>query len=281
MRVVVTGAKGRLGSRLMEELSARGHDPYGTDMDTLDVTDWAAVRRLINGFRPQAVIHAAAWTDVDGCAGDPERAYRQNGLGAGNVAAACAESRALMVYVSTNEVFDGRQTSRPYWEYDMPAPINPYGYSKWAGEQMVMRSTTRHQIVRTAWLFAHGGRNFIQAILGAAQAGRPLRVVTDEVGNPTYTDDLAEALVALMETERAGIFHLVNEGTTSRYDFARYVLDQAGYGDTPITPITQAEWTRPSTPPANGGLVNHAAALLGVRLRPWQQAVSAFLAREG
>ncbi|MCU0475984.1 MAG: dTDP-4-dehydrorhamnose reductase [Anaerolineae bacterium] len=280
MRVWITGANGRLGSRLMQVLTQVGHNVAGVDVETLDVTDWVAVRAAVRTSRPEVVIHAAAWTDVDGCAREPERAYRQNGLGAGNVAAASAEVGAMMVYISTNEVFDG-QAERPYWEYDAPRPINPYGASKWAGEQMVMRASPRHQIVRTAWLFAHGGKNFIQSILGAAQAGKPLRVVTDEIANPTYTDDLATAVVQLMLMERAGVYHAVNAGAASRYDFARYVLDHTGHAQTPIEAITHADWARPSTPPLRCALDNHAAASVGVTLRPWQAAVEAFLRREG
>jgi len=278
---LVIGAAGRLGRRLMGLL---GDEALGVDISgaerTLDITDWQATRRLLEDTRPQVVIHAAAWTDVDGCAREPQRANLINGIGAQHVAAASARVGAEMVYISTNEVFDG-QAQRPYGEYDPCAPINPYGYSKWLGEQGVRDVQPRHYIVRTAWLFAHGGRNFIQAILGAAQAGKPLRVVIDEIANPTANDDLAEAVVRLVATGRYGTFHLVNEGAVSRYGFARYALDRAGYGQTPIAPISRHEWPRPSTPPAYAALDNAAAASLGVTLRPWQQAVDAFLRAEG
>lgn len=280
MRIFVTGSKGRLGSRLMTDLVAHGHIVSGADTDTLDVTDWAAVHTRIAAESPDTVIHAAAWTDVDGCAREPERAYVQNGLGAGNVATAAALVGAMMVYVSTNEVFDG-EAQRPYWEYDAPRPINAYGYSKWAGEQAVARANPRHMIIRTSWLFAHGGKNFIQSILGAATAGKPLRVVTDEIANPTYNDDLSQAIAQWVGINRAGIYHGVNSGQTSRYDLARYVLDKTGFQATPIDPITRADWQRPSTPPGSCGLMNLAGALIGVSLRPWQAAVDAFLDKEG
>lgn len=280
MRIFVTGAKGRLGSRLMVDLAAQGHQVSGADSDTLNVTDWAAVRARLIDESPDVVVHAAAWTDVDGCAKEPDRAYVQNGLGGGNVAAACGLIGAMMVYVSTNEVFDGEIT-RPYREYDAPNPINAYGYSKWAGEQAVMSSAPRHMIIRTSWLFAHGGKNFIQTILGAAQAGKPLRVVTDEIANPTYNDDLSQAIVQWVGINRTGIYHGVNEGSVSRYDFARYALDKVGLTHIPIEPIQRADWPRPSTPPATCGLMNHAGALVGVTLRPWQAAVDAFLEKEG
>jgi dTDP-4-dehydrorhamnose reductase len=185
-----------------------------------------------------------------------------------------------MLYVSTNEVFDGR-AKQPYREYDVTNPINPYGYSKWVGERAILNINPRHYIVRISWLFAHGGKNFIQAILGAAQAGKPLRVVTNEVANPTYNDDMALAITHLIHTERYGIYHLVNEGACSRYQFARYFLTKAGYADTPIHPISSHQWPRPSTPPDYAALSNLAGKHIGITLRPWQEAVDAFLEKEG
>ena len=279
-RILITGAGGRLGAQLVRMLSHTGHSVLPFDRESLDIADWTAVRHTLATAHPDLVINAAAYTDVDGCARDPELAYRINGLGPGNLAAAAYEVRAMLVQISTNEVFDGT-ASRPYSENDIPNPINPYGASKWAGEQAVMRANPNHQIVRTSWLFAHGGRNFIQSILNAAGEGRPLRVVTDEVANPTYTDDLAGAVLELAATDRPGVYHLVNAGAVSRYEFARFVLNHAGYKDTPIEPITRADWPRPSTPPANAGLYNTAAAAMGVTLRGWHSAVEAFLEREG
>ncbi|MBK9125390.1 MAG: dTDP-4-dehydrorhamnose reductase [Chloroflexi bacterium] len=279
-RILITGVTGRLGSRLAHLLDNGSNTVMGFDQPALDITDWATVRQVIVNAHPDIVVNAAAMTDVDGCARDPALAHRVNGLGAGNVAAAAYAARALIVHISTNEVFDG-SSARPYREYDSPCPINHYGESKWAGEQAVIRVNPRHVIVRTAWLFSHGGRNFIHAILGAAQAGKPLRVVCDEIANPTYNNDLADAIIALAQTERPGIYHLVNEGAATRNAFARRILDRSGYADTPIAPILRAQWPRPSTPPAHAALDNTAAASLGVRLRPWQTALDSFLEREG
>lgn len=285
MRILVTGANGRLGSTLLGRLAARGHQPVGADNSgtpdlILDITNFAAVCAAVRDTQPALVLHTAAWTDVDGCARDPEHAILTNGIGTQYVAQAAAAVGAAVLAVSTNEVFDGT-LRRPYYEYDVTRPVNPYGYSKWVGEQALLRANPRHYLVRTAWLFAHSGKNFIQAILNAAQAGKPLRVVTDEVANPTYNDDLAAAIVALVETDCYGIYHLVNEGACSRYTFARAVLDSAGYGDVPITPISSSEWQRASVPPRYTPLRNLAGAHLGITLRPWQQAVAAFLEREG
>lgn len=285
MKVLVLGANGKLGRAVCASLRAQGHEavavgsPNANTPHTLDITDYAAVRQLITTSGVACVVNCAGWTDVDGCARNPERALHVNGVGAHHVAAAAAEAGIAVLYVSTNEVFNGEQTA-PYYEYDTPHPINPYGASKLYGERAVISVNPRHYIVRTSWLFAHGGRNFIHSILNAARAAKPLRVVIDEVANPTYNDDLAHAIVQLIQTGRYGSYHLVNEGGASRYTFARFVLDNMGFAHLPITPISRHEWERASTPPAHAVLANMAGAAVGVRLRDWREGVQAFLENE-
>ncbi len=278
MRILVTGAKGRLGSRLLALLRAE-HAALGVDLDEADITQRADMERVFAQAQPQLVFHCAALTAVDYCAEHPDEALRVNALGTQNVALACQQHGSALLYVSTNEVFAGERF-REHLEYDQPAPVNPYGYSKWAGEQIVRELVPRHYVVRTAWLFAHGGRNFVQVILGRAREGKPLRVVTNEVGNPTYNDDLAAALIQLATTEQYGTYHLTNTGYTSRYEFARLILDLAGYAHVPIEPITLAQYPRASRPPRYAVLRNFAAAQLGITLRPWPQALAAFLRAE-
>jgi len=284
MRIFVTGCKGQLGRSLYAALAE--HTLTGCDLPELDVTDRAAIGAAIAGFAPDVVIHAAAWTDVDGCARDPERAYRANALGTQNVTLACAACSAAMVYISTNEVFDGTATE-PYREWDPPHPINPYARSKAAGEWFVRHLLTRFYIARTAWLYAPGGRNFSNpqrivqladdASTGSAQGGA-LRVVTDEVGNPTYAPDLAAAIGALIHTEAYGVYHLTNAGYCSRYDFVCEALRISGRDHVPVEPITLAGFQRASTPPRFAPLANTAAAAaLGITLRPWQEALAEFL----
>ena len=284
MRIMITGAAGNLGKALSKRLSAlhtvRGADIIGDTELVLDITDYAGCRRLLQVEQPDLVIHTAAWTDVDACAGDAARALQINGIGTQNVAAAAARLGLPILYISTNEVFDGK-SGQPYGEYDPPNPINAYAHSKWFGEQALQHINPRHYVVRTAWLFAHGGRNFIQAILGAAESGQPLRVVTNEIANPTYTEDLADAIVQLIETDRYGIYHFVNRGWASRWKLARYVLNATGYESTPIERISSQEWQRPSLPPEYTALANNAGASIGIVLRPWQEAVQAFLEHEG
>ena len=283
MKILLTGAAGRLGSLLVARLCGRHEvadaDIVGAVSHELEISDYEACRQLVAHIRPDIVLHPAAWTDVNGCALDPAKALRINGLGTGNLAAVTAQCGIPMLYVSTNEVFDGR-LERAYTEIDQPNPINAYGYSKWYGERALAGVNPRHYIVRSAWLFAHGGRNFLHAIIGAARAGKPLRVVTNEVANPTYTNDLAAAIARLIESERFGIYHMVNEGAVSRWRLARYALDLAGFADTPVQRISRHEWLRPSLPPEYTALANHAGASIGIRLRPWQNALRAFLDAE-
>jgi len=280
MHILITGAQGRLGQQLATQFATSDHTITGIDIDTVDITDRASVQQVFDTATPELVIHCAALTAVDYCAEHPDEALATNAFGTQNIALACQQRDATLVYISTNEVFAGR-TFRAHLEYDRPEPINAYGYSKWVGEQVVRDLVRRHYIVRPSWLFAHGGRNFIQTILGRAETGQPLRVVTNEISAPTYNNDLAAALAQLITTQQYGIYHLVNEGYASRYAFARLVLDLAGYPDTPIEPIALAEYPRASRPPEYALLRNMAGARLGIVLRPWQDAVVAFLATEG
>lgn len=279
MKILITGSHGRLGSSLLTRLQDQ-HDVHGIDIDSLDVTNSLAVMEFMQQHQSELVIHAAAWTDVDGCAKDPLKALNINGYGTKNLAIACQHTGCAMLYVSSNEVFDGTNP-KTVLEYDPTNPANPYGYSKWVGEQAVTHHLQRFYIVRTSWLFAHGGKNFIQAIYQRAKDGQPLRVVVNEVAAPTHNDDLAEAIVNLIATHQYGIYHLVNEGRASRWAFARQILDMAGFDEYEIAKISAAEYPRASTPPEYSVLENTAAAALGIRLRPWQDALQAFLAKEG
>jgi len=274
MRIFVTGCKGQLGRALQAALDE--DTLTGCDLPELDITDREAIGAAIASFAPDVVIHAAAWTDVEGCARDPERAYQANALGTQNVALACAACDAAMVYVSTNEVFDGTATE-PYREWDPPHPINPYARSKAAGEWFTRHLLTRFYIARTAWLYASGGRNFPHRIVQLADERGALQVVSDEVGNPTHAPDLAAAVAALIHTGAYGVYHLTNAGHCSRYDFAREILRLSGREHVPVEPITLDDFQRHSTPPRFAPLANTAAAALGITPRTWQEALEAFL----
>jgi len=276
MRIFITGNKGQLGRALHAALS--DHTLSGCDLPELDVTNRQAIGAAVADFAPDVVIHAAAWTDVDGCARDPDQAYRANALGAQNVALACITCDAALVYVSTNEVFDGTATE-PYREWDTTNPINPYAKSKAAGEWFVRHLLTRFYIARTAWLYAPGGRNFSNPsrIIQLADKHGALKVVSDEVGNPTCALDLAAAIAALIQTKAYGVYHLVNSGHCSRYEFVREVLRIGGREHVPVKPISLDDFPRASTPPHFAPLINTAAAALGIELCPWQKALEEFL----
>lgn len=277
MKIVVVGGRGQLGRELVRVLEP-AHEITVLDLPECNIVQAAAVEQIA-ALHPELVIHAAAMTDVDGCARDPLAAFTANALGTQNVALACQRAAAPMVYISTNEVFDGAKDS-PYLEFDEPHAINAYGASKLAGERYVRMLLDRFYIVRIAWLFSVDGANFPKRIMAAARKNGALQVTADEIANPTYAPDLAQALARLIETHHYGIYHLVNEGMASRYEYTQRILQYAGMADVPLTPIPLAEYKRDSTPPRYGALANFAAAtVLGIRLRPWEQALKDFFAQ--
>lgn len=274
MRVVITGHNGQLGRQLQAAFAS--HDVLNLDLPCDDITDPGIVS-CIAGFRPDLVVHAAAFTDVDGCERDPGLAFRVNAFGTQNVALAARQAGAALLHISTNEVFDGTRRDL-YREWDLTNPISVYARSKAAGEQIVRDTMAgRFYIARVAWLFGAGGVNFVTKILAAARKQGALRVAADEFGNPTYAPDAAVAVARLGTTGHYGVYHLTNAGFCSRYEFAREILRLADQPDVPITPILSAEWPRPSTPPLHAVLANTAAAGLGIALRPWQEALAAYM----
>ena len=276
MRILITGAGGQLGLALQRTLT--GHTLTPVDLPAVDVTDRASLAAIFAAATPELVIHCAAYTDVDGCARNPELAHRVNAFGTQNVALACRAAGAALVHISTNEVFAGDEPGG-YEEWLPPAPRNPYGRSKAAAEAHVRALLSRAYIVRTAWLYAPGGRNFIHAILRRARETGEVRVVTDEVGNPTYAADLAEAIARLIETGQYGIYHFVNSGACSRWAFANEILRQAGVAAHNV-PILSSAYPRASTPPPFAALHNRAGAALGITLRPWAEALADYLRAE-
>ena len=278
MRTIITGITGQLGQAVKQVLEEQDFDVL--DIPRYDVRDHTIVQK-ISEFYPELVIHCAAMTNVDGCAQDPDAAFSVNAFGTQNVAHACLRCNAEMVYISTNEVFNGR-SDRPYGEDDKPNPINPYGSSKRSGEQMAAHYLKNGlYIVRTAWVYG-GGHMFPEKILAAADKFGELRVVTDEVSNPTYTLDLAAAVAQLVRTRAYGIYHFTNAGYCSRYEYAQEVLRLGGREDVPIHPITLAEYSRPSMVPPFAPLANTKGAALGIELRSWQEALTAhFASRRG
>lgn len=270
MRVLITGAGGQLGRALQEAF--REDDAFPYDHAGLDVTDAAAVRRVMAEARPEAVVHAAAWTDTAGCEKDPQRAMAVNGGGSAVVAEACRSAGAAMIYMSTNEVFDGTKAAA-YVEDDPPRPVNAYGQSKLEGERRVQAALERAIIVRTSWLYGAGRVSFPEKILQAAKERGRLRLVTDEIASPTWTVDLAQAISRLIRQPASGIYHLTNGGQCSRLEWAQEVLRLAGLDSVTIEPTVQAEFGGPYRKPALSTLANVRAAALGIELRPWPAAL--------
>jgi dTDP-4-dehydrorhamnose reductase len=275
VRVLVTGAKGQLGVELLDVLR-REYEVVGLDLPELDIAKPEATR-VIGDARPAWVVHAAAWTDVDGCEREPERANLVNGEGARRVADACRMVGAGLVYLSTDYVFDGRKGA-PYLETDPVSPLSAYARSKVAGEEAVRAVASRWAIVRTAWMFGVSGKNFVKTIVEKATVGGPLRVVDDQVGSPTYARDLAQAIAQLVSRDLTGTYHLTNAGSCSWYAFTRAILEKAGLAHVVVTPMTTAELGRPAPRPGFSVLANHAWALAGMQpLRPWPEALAAML----
>jgi len=275
MRIFITGNRGQLGRELLRALS--DHTLDGSDLPELDITDADATRRTIEAARPDIVVHAAALTDTRLCEDDPDLAHRVNGLGTRNVAIACRDAGAALLYVSTNEVFDGLK-GESYAESDAPNPINAYGRSKLEGEEQARALVDRFYIVRTAWLYG-GGRDFPSKILAAASQQPELTVVTDEIATPTLAGDLAQAIARLVEIGVYGVYHFTNSGECSRYEWAREVLRLAGRSDVALKPTTLAEYNAYPPKPPYTALRNEAGARLGITLRPWQEALAEHFAR--
>ena len=276
MKVAMTGANGQVGQALHKVLS--GHTVVPLTRPAYELSE-PALTEKISALRPDLVIHSAAMTHVDGCAKDPKLAYLVNGFGTQNVALACQRLNIPMVYISTNEVFDG-SASEPYHEYAQTGPINAYGQSKLAGEKIAARLLQKLYIVRISWVFAPGGNNFPAKMIQLADQHGQLRVVTDEISTPTYAPHLAEAIVRLVQTGHFGTYHLSNEGVCSRYEYAVETLRQSGRGHVPVEPISSKAFQRASTPPPYAPLENNLGAALGIRLRPWKEALAAYLREE-
>ncbi len=296
-RVLLTGGNGQLGRDLRDVLDGRvpdggaspavailppvtpgAFDVLSTDIDNLDVADRCAVRAAVESFRPDIVLHGGAYTAVDACESDSETAFAVNALGSRNVAEAAVDVGAHLVYVSTDYVFDGT-SDRPYDEWDQPSPRSVYGRSKLGGEIEVRAvggpSTT---VVRTAWVSGAHGANMVKTVLRLARANPegPLRFVDDQHGCPTFTADLAPAIVRLALDRRPGTFHVTNQGETTWYGFARATLAAAGLEPGLVQPITTSDLDppRPAPRPANSRLDNAALRLSGLPLLPeWTDAL--------
>ena len=242
MKVLVTGVKGQLGFDVMRELSKRGIEGVGVDIDEMDITDFESVDSVITEAAPDAVIHCAAWTAVDAAEDEDKREKVRlvNVGGPRNIAKVCKKLDIKMLQISTDYVFDG-QGERP-WEPDDPTgPVSVYGTTKRDGENAVMELLDKFFIVRIAWAFGINGNNFVKTMLRVAKTHDTLTVVNDQWGSPTYTYDLARLLVDMIQTDKYGIYHATNEGFINWYQFATAIFKEAGVNVT-VKPVTTAEY---------------------------------------
>jgi dTDP-4-dehydrorhamnose reductase len=272
MKVLITGAGGMLGQDVRRLAELTGHDPVALDRAALDVSDADAVRDAVDALRPETIVNCAAWTDVDGAEAAEADALRLNGEAAGIVAAAAARVGASVVQPSTDYVFDG-SAERPYVESDPTAPLSAYGRTKLAGEQAALAANPRSFVVRTAWLFGNGGRNFVETMLGLAERGE-VRVVDDQIGSPTFTPHLADGLLRLAATDAYGVHHMTGDGHCSWFGFAEAIFEGAGIGCS-VIPVTTDEFPRPAPRPAYSVLGSE--RLDPIRLPDWRDGLRSYL----
>ena len=278
-RILVTGAKGMLGKDLMGVLhsSFSRDEVIGWDIEEIDIRKEDDCVSKIEALRPEVVIHLAAYTDVDGCESDKERAFAVNAEGTRHVALAASKCSAKMVYLSTDYVFDGEKRE-PYLESDPPHPLNVYGHSKLKGEQYVQEWVRDSLIIRTQWLYGPFGKNFVDSILRQAREKKTLSIVDDQTGSPTYTADLAKAICELIQVEARGIFHVTNSEICTWYAFGQAILKFSGVNRVRVLPMSSKELGRPAARPSYSVLnCQKLEKETGRTMRPWSDALKDYL----
>lgn len=281
MKVIVTGATGQLGTDVVNNLRSNGHDVLACDRNEMDITDLAQCQQVIGQYQPDAVIHCAAYTAVDAAETDIDGAYKVNAVGTRNIAVAADSIGAKLIYISTDYVFDGT-SEVPYQEYDNTNPQSIYGKSKRAGEVLVQSLSSRFFIVRTSWVYGIHGNNFVKTMLRLGQEKPFLKVVHDQKGSPTYTVDLANFLIELMETEKYGIYHVSNSDACTWYEFAQAIFEEGRkLGFNIIAqpePCTTDEFPRPAHRPADSVMEHLSIRTNGFKdLRPWREGLKEFM----
>ncbi len=277
MRILLTGGAGQLGRELLDTATAEGHEVRSTTRAECDITSPAQVRAVLDDARPEVVINCAAWTKVDAAESESDAAFLINAIGPRVLAGACAARDVLLVQISTDYVFDGTATS-PIDEWQRPHPRSVYGASKLAGEYEVRALAKRHLVIRTSWLYGRDGPNFVLTMLRAAAARPELRVVSDQVGSPTWTGHLAPIVLRAIARDVPGTLHLTNSGVVSWHGFAEAIVAAAGRS-TPVIPITTAEYPTAAPRPSYSVLDNRAWRLLGEDPLPdWREGLTSYLA---
>lgn len=277
MKVLVTGVKGQLGYDVVRELTARGIEAVGVDIDEMDITDSASVDRVIRQAAPDAVIHCAAYTAVDAAEENEAVCRRVNADGTRNIAAVCAALSIKMLYISTDYVFDGKG-ERAWEPDDERTPQSVYGQTKYEGELAVEELLEKFFIVRIAWVFGINGKNFVKTMLKLSETHDTLKVVDDQFGSPTYTYDLARLLADMIVTDKYGVYHATNEGFCSWYEFACAIFEEAGI-KMKVVPVSTAEYGAKASRPANSRMSKEKLTQNGFeRLPAWQDALHRYIA---
>ncbi len=277
MKIFITGSKGQLGTELQKVL--KHHQLFLGDVENCDITKPDMVFSRVYKFRPEVIIHAAAYTDVDGAETHQDLAYRVNALGTRNVVVATELVGAKIVYISTDYVFDGKK-GKPYLEFDKPNPLSVYGKSKLAGEYAVQHLTKKYFIARSAWLYGENGKNFVKTILELAKKEKELKVVRDQIGSPTWAYNLAEAIGKLIESDLYGVYHITNSGQASWYDFACEILKLKEI-KVKVNPVRTKEFPRSAPRPPYSVLDNFNLKEMGIFKMPnWRKALKDFLNKD-
>ena len=279
MKVLVTGVKGQLGYDVVRELQKRGHEAVGVDIDEMDITDAAAVERVMTEVQPDAVIHCSAYTAVDRAEEDKdiEICRRVNVDGTENIAKICKKMDCKMLYLSTDYIFSG-DGERPWEPDDEASPLNAYGQSKYDGELALKKYVEKYFIVRISWVFGINGNNFIKTMLRLGRENGAVKVVDDQIGSPTYTYDLARLLVDMIESDRYGAYHATNEGICSWYEFAKEIFRAAGMDNVSVTPVKSGEFPVKAKRPKNSRMSKEKLVANGFSLLPaWQDAVARYI----
>ncbi|MGW8824279.1 dTDP-4-dehydrorhamnose reductase [Paenibacillus lautus] len=282
MKVLVTGSSGQLGQDVVRLLKRTGFKVKGYSKEELDITDLEQCRRIISEYRPECIIHCAAYTAVDLAETNIDKAYLVNAIGTRNIVIASEYIKAKLVYISTDYVFDG-QSELPYHEYDNTNPLSIYGKSKRAGEELVQSLGSKWFIVRTSWVFGHFGNNFVKTMLNYGQTRPILQVVNDQKGSPTFTIDIARFLIALIQTEKYGVYHVSNSSFCTWYEFAKAISQEMNNlvensFTAIIEPCTTESYSRPAPRPRNSVLEHIAIRANGFEdLRPWRDGLKDFL----
>jgi dTDP-4-dehydrorhamnose reductase len=283
-RILVIGAKGMLGKDLVKVLHSRLNTKQRSDweilewdIDELDIRDGKRTVTLIESYYPETIINVAGYTNVDGCESNEEKAFAINAEGMKHVALGAHRCRAKVVYLSTDYIFDGKK-KEPYLEDDPPNPLNVYGRSKWKGEQYVRELVENGLIVRTQWLYGKYGNNFVTSILNQAREKKALSIVNDQIGSPTYTVDLSEAIFVLLQGDTRGVFHVANRDTCSWYTYGQTILKLSGMDRVKVVPISSKEFGRSAIrPPYSVLSCQKLKKVTGMTMRPWSEALKDFI----